>query len=129
MSVRTIAVAELHAEMRAQGVSTHEDIAFVCPACGTVQSMRDFIAAGYNPVDAERKIGFSCIGRVTGQGDAGIVAKNKGQPWDKGCNWTLGGLLQIHRLTVITPDGTSHPSFELASPPQAQAHAEKHKQK
>lgn len=87
---------------------------FVCPACGTRQSIDTLLAAGIPHNDVEKYIAFSCVGRFTGQGDAGIVAKNKGQQWDKGCNWTLGGLLTIHRLEVVYPDGTTRPAFDFA---------------
>jgi hypothetical protein len=91
---------------------------FVCPACGTTQSVQQLvdavIAAGGKKDDVHRYIGFSCIGRFTGQGDVGITVKHKGQKWDKGCNWTLGGLLHIHELEVIMPDGRRRPTFQLA---------------
>jgi hypothetical protein len=91
---------------------------FVCPACGTVQSVQQLLdavlAAGGKKDDVHRYIGFSCIGRFTSAGDAGISAKSKGKKWDKGCNWTLGGLLRIHEMEVTMPDGHARPTFELA---------------
>lgn len=94
------------------------DWKFVCPMCGTVQSVQQLldavIASGDKKDDVHGYIGFSCIGRFTGQGDAGITAKNNGQKWDKGCNWTLGGLFQVHNLEVILPDGARRKTFELA---------------
>ena len=91
---------------------------FVCPMCGTVQSVQQLldavIASGGKKDDVHGYIGFSCIGRFTHQGDAGIDAHNRGEPWDKGCNWTLGGLLRVHTLEVIMPEGGKRPTFELA---------------
>lgn len=91
---------------------------FVCPMCGTVQSVQKLldavVASGGKEEDVHGYIGFTCIGRFTGQGDAGIAAKNHGEPWDKGCNWTLGGLLQCHQLEVVMPDGRKRPTFDLA---------------
>lgn len=90
---------------------------FVCPMCGTVQSigqLRDaVIASGGTKEDVHGYIGFSCIGRFTGQGDGGITVKSRGEKWDKGCNWTLGGLFQMHTLEVDI-DGHKRPTFELA---------------
>jgi hypothetical protein len=80
------------------------------------QSMHDFICAGVDPEQAEKSIGFSCLGRFTG---AGSPKKNSGNY----CNWSLGGLLRIHELEVTTPDGEVHPFFEIASPTVAQARA------
>jgi hypothetical protein len=91
---------------------------FICPMCGTVQSVGQLadavIEAGGTKDDVHRYVGFSCIGRFTGQGDAGIAAKNLGEKWDKGCNWTLGGLFQLHTLEVVMEDGRHRPTFNLA---------------
>jgi len=95
------------------------DWKFVCPACGTVQSIKQLadavIASGGKKEDVEGYIAFSCIGRFTKAGDKGIAAKNQGKPWDKGCNWTLGGFLRIHTLEVLLPNGEKRPTFELAA--------------
>lgn len=75
---------------------------FRCVSCGTVQSGADFEALGLSREAWETRVFFACIGRVKG-------AK-------RGCDWTLGGLLRIHRLEVRMSDGTTTPSFELALP-------------
>jgi hypothetical protein len=90
---------------------------FECPMCGTAQSAADLLATGkFVPGSGEvnKYLGFSCIGRFTGQGDAGIAAKNKGENWDKGCNWTLGGLLRLHAVELVDDAGETHPHFDLA---------------
>ena len=86
---------------------------FVCPACGTIQSVQQFLDAGVAKDQIDSIIGFSCIGRFTGQTDAGIIAHNHKKPWTKGCNWTLGGLLKLHKLEVVIGD-YRRPTFELA---------------
>lgn len=117
--MRAIPLAQFRAELVAQGVGSHEDAAFVCPMCGTVQSSRDLIAAGAGKDfdSVERYLGFSCVGRFTGA----KAPRNKQD--DKPCNWTLGGLFRLHQLEVVTEDGERHPRFELATPEQSQAHA------
>lgn len=122
MSVRTITVEQRHAEIRAQGVDSLEDVAFVCPMCKQVQSARDLIAAGAgsNLEEVQGRLGFSCFGRYTG------AESPRKSPDGKPCNWTLGGLFQTHKLEVETPDGKRHPTFELATPEQAKVHAESH---
>jgi hypothetical protein len=117
--MQTMTLAEFHDALRAQGVRSHEDSAFVCPMCGAVQSGRDLIeaGAGSNFDEVEKYIGFSCIGRFMNAGPP------RAQKDGKGCNWTLGGLFQLHKLEVLTPDGKRHPRFELATPEQAQEHA------
>lgn len=73
---------------------------FKCVHCGTSQSARDFIAAGLLKEEIESYLGFSCIGRFDNS---------------KGCDWTLGGLFQIHTLEVIFPDSDAGiPIFEFA---------------
>lgn len=115
-----ITVAEFHARCRAQGVSSSNHVAVICPACGTIQSIADHINAGATPDEAERAIAFSCVGRRAGAGSP------RKEPDGKPCNWSLGGLLRIHTLTVVTEDGEKHPRFALATPAQAQAHEARH---
>jgi len=116
--VRIITVEEFLAEARAQGAKTNEDIVFVCPACGTLQSGKDLIAAGAGKTfdDVAAQVGYSCIGRWHGAGDP------RPQQDGKACNWSLGGLLHIHQLEIIAEDGEQCPRFALATPEQAQAH-------
>lgn len=113
--VRTLSYDDFDAELRGQGVSSRWHAAFVCPACGTVQSAQSLIDAGASSEEVGKYLGFSCVGRWTG-----APAHRRGDAPGKGCDWTLGGLFKIHKLEVVTPDGVHHPSFEVASPEQAQ---------
>lgn len=110
-----ITLDEFRARIKAQGVSDRTHAAFKCPMCKTVQSMKSFASAGVDEQTAERYIGFSCVGRVSG---AESPRKN---PDGKPCNWTLGGLLRLHEMEVIDDEGISHPHFEVATPEEAQA--------
>lgn len=70
---------------------------FQCCSCKQTQTLQDFINAGVEePTD---KFYFSCIGR-----------------WNenRGCKWTLGGLLQIHTTEVTSEEGKNIPVFEFA---------------
>lgn len=80
------------------GSETHK-WKFVCPRCKTAQSAEDLVAAGVSKDDVEKYVGFSCIGRFDET---------------KGCNWTLGGLFQLHDLEIETEDGKLHKHFDLA---------------
>lgn len=115
---RTMTLAAFQQACRDQGMPSPMDLAVVCPACGTVQSARDLIAAGAGAdfEEVRKKLGFSCVGRYTGAPSPRPVPD--GQP----CDWTLGGLFQIHTLEVIADDGKAYPIFELATPEQAQRH-------
>lgn len=113
--MRVIKLAQFYEEMKAQGVKRIEDVAFACPRCRTIQSAADLMMAGAGDSveEVEKYLGFACIGRFTGE--------------RIGCNWTLGGsggLCSLHELEVVTDDGKHHPHFDLATPEQAQSHAE-----
>lgn len=114
--MKTLTLSEFHAQAKTQNVM-RDDVAFVCPMCGTIQSSRLLISEGVGACYDTVKtiIGFNCVGRYTGKGSPN-EEKGKGH----GCNWSLGGLLQVHELEVITPDGKYVPCFELATPEQAQ---------
>ncbi len=87
----TMTVAEFHDALRKQGVTSREEWKFRCPRCGTVQTAQDLIDAGAGDdfEAVEKYLAFSCVGR-----------------WDdnKGCDWTLGGPLQIQELNVVVDD-------------------------
>lgn len=121
--MKTMKLSEFHLACKAQGVQRREDVALVCPMCGTVQSASDLIDAGAGEDfdQVEKYLGFSCIGRFTG-----APAPRK-RPDGRSCNWTLGGLFALHKLEVITEDGKRHPSFEPATKEQAQQHLQAQK--
>lgn len=102
---------ELVAEMQKRFGADAKQWTFVCPMCKTRQSANDFYAAGFKPGTGEvnKYLGFSCIGRFTNAGE-----HKTGTPPGKGCNWTLGGLFQIHELEIILPDGKRSACMEIA---------------
>lgn len=108
---------EFRARLSAQGME-REHSAFICPMCGTVQSMALLRSAGVPEAKVDTQIGFSCVGRWN---DAGPARDGKPANADKpGCNWTLGGLFRLHQLEV-EHEGKSHPMFVIASKEQAEA--------
>ncbi|WP_236167401.1 VVA0879 family protein [Pseudomonas fulva] len=119
---RKISLEQFQAEYKAQA-DKREDIVVICPACGTLQNGQDLIKAGAGECmdDLQGRFGFSCVGRWTGKGSATADVIAAGQ----GCNWTLGGMFQIHTLTVVDPDGNEHAFFELASKEAADAYRAK----
>jgi hypothetical protein len=122
VSVVKMTLPEFHEALKAQGVGEHQDLAFRCVMCGTIQSGRSLIAAGAGKSweEVERFVGFSCVGRFTNAGPY-----KRGTPPGSGCNWTLGGLFRLHKLEVVDEEGKSHPRFEIATPAEAQALSEK----
>ena len=95
--MKTMTLQEFLDVLKTQGVP-REQLTFECPSCKTLQCAQDLIDAGAGKDfdEVEKYLGYSCIGR-----------------FDKtnGCDWTLGGFLQIHELEVITPDGKHVPRF------------------
>ncbi len=116
--MKTMTLEEYHAALKAQGTKDHADLVMICPICGTLQTGNDLIRAGAGKTfdDVEKYLGFSCVGRFTGAGSP------RKSPDGEPCNWTLGGLFQMHKLEVVTPDGQRHPRFEVATREQAQSH-------
>lgn len=116
--MKTVTLEEFHAALMAQGAPDSSKLVFICPMCGTLQCGDDLIRAGAGKTldEVEKYLGFSCVGRFLEAGPP------RSQPDGKPCNWTLGGLFQLHKLEVVTPDGEKHPRFEVADPEAAKAY-------
>ena len=89
---------------------------FVCPMCKHVQSHEDFEKRTNLKGEGVFKVlGFSCIGRfLTNQ----RPEKIKGNKFPMkfiggGCDWTLGGLFNLHNVEVLNKDGKIEPIFEF----------------
>ena len=89
---------------------------------GTVQSGQDLIDAGAGEdfEEVQKYLAFSCVGRWTGAGSALRKETEEG----KGCDWTLGGLFQLHDFVVIDEDGKEHPHFMPALRPEEEKERE-----
>ena len=72
---------------------------FVCPACGHVASVADYLEAGA----PENAIGFSCVGRWLHE-STGAFEQKRGP-----CNYAGGGLIKINPVEI---EGRGH-FFEL----------------
>lgn len=96
--VKQITHDQFMAAIKTQGHDNVLDVEFICPRCKTHQTGRDLIkaGAGRNIYEIEGYLAFSCVGRWTNE---------------KGCDWTLGGLLKIHELEVLVPDKPARPVF------------------
>ncbi|MDR3488743.1 MAG: VVA0879 family protein [Bradyrhizobium sp.] len=124
LAMLKMTLEQAQSALKAQGVANN-DMAVVCPICGTVQSMSSLVRAGAPKESVENYFGFSCEGRFSGVGpmpsseDKSAAAETRRAL--RGCNWTLGGLFKLHRMEITYPDGTSAGSFEIATAEQAQA--------
>lgn len=78
------------------GTDDYKKWKFVCPMCKNIQTYEDFEGLTDEP---ESYFYFSCIGRLKD----GV-----------GCDWSLGGLLQIHKTEVVSEEGKHVPVFEFA---------------
>ena len=79
---------------------------FVCPSCGGIQTIQDFIDLKVE--EPENYVHFSCIGRFT-DGCKGEIG-NKRSP----CNYTNGGLFNFAKLKVLRDGEKSISVFEFA---------------
>jgi len=102
---RQVLLADYRAEGTKRFGEDRKKWLYVCPICKTVQGYGDFKRLPEEMSDDKiaSYLAFSCIGRFT-----------EGK---KGCDWTLGGLFQIHTLEVIDDEGRKHPRFEFAEIP------------
>lgn len=103
MIVQTL--EEWQAEMRGRFTSM-EEVAFICPACGHVATVKDHMAAGGKADDAPQ----GCIGRTNGKG-----SKN-GKDQGFGCNWAAYGLLGTmgKGRKIVFPDKHETEVFDFA---------------
>lgn len=81
--------------------SDSRDWTFVCPQCGTIQSVQDLLDAGVGLDVIEKHIAFNCVGQFSSK---------------IGCDWSLGGLIKIHMVEIVYSDDTVRPCFEFADP-------------
>jgi hypothetical protein len=95
--MKTITLAEWKAEGKKLFGNEIKDWKFKCVNCGETQTLREFEVAEIP--DASSKFYFSCIGRYL-QG--------------RGCDWSLGGLLQKHETEVVGEYGKPVPVYEFA---------------
>lgn len=113
--------AELERSLTQQGFDSVLDHAYVCPRCGTVQSARDFLAAGLDNFEAIKTyVGRKCIG-----GFMPMERRPRAKFSGGTCQWTTDSFqyLRMHELEVVTDEGLLEPRFLPATPEQARAHA------
>lgn len=115
-NIQTVSKSEFDNIVQEQNVHKH-CYAFICPMCGTIQSMASLVDAGVSKEKVHEYIGFSCEGRWR-EGNPPTEAKKKNS---RGCNWTLGGLFQLHNFQVQWEDGHIQPFFSPANKEQAKA--------
>lgn len=96
------------------------DWKYVCPSCGQVQSLRDFLAAGTRPREASTVVGFACVGRANLSTAARDLVVEFGEPTrGAGCRYLSNGLFPISPVEVWYYQGQdlqTRPSFEWADP-------------
>lgn len=79
------------------------DWKFVCPSCGHIASVSDWLAAGAT----EGEVAFSCVGRhIEGSQQ---MCKRPGP-----CNYAGGGLIRLNPVKIITGPEKSTSVFAFA---------------
>ncbi len=81
---------------------------FVCPACGHIQGIQDFLdRTNLSKEEISRVVGFSCIGRYDGHMD--VEMGTKPGP----CNYAGGGLICLNPVKVTMEQGKSIDVFDF----------------
>lgn len=103
MAFITMTYAEWTAEATRRFGEHKRAWAFVCPSCGYVATVGDWMDAGAS----EGEVAFSCVGRRT---------ENPKQIGERPglCNYAGGGLFRLNPVKVIMPDGVEHNIFAFA---------------
>lgn len=77
---------------------------FVCPSCGHVISVEDYMKAGA----PEAAVAYSCIGRY-------LEKRSEAFHMGQGpCNYAGGGLFRINPVTIVLPGGANSYVFDFA---------------
>lgn len=83
---------------------------FVCPACGRVSSVKEFMKLGADPNDAYQ----NCVGRVNGKGK-GFLKGEKSDTFEDGCDWASYGLFgNMGKGPIVLNNGKETQAFEFA---------------
>lgn len=98
---KVVKIKDWHKELIARFGKNHKDWKFICPACGHIQSISDFME-----IDIDPNYAYSnCIGRHTGRND---------KTGKEGCNYTINGLISLNKTTVINENYIPVKVFEMA---------------
>jgi hypothetical protein len=111
---RKLTQQELHAEAKERFGDDPLDIAFRCPNCGDVATIRDF------PENARNAAGQECIGRHLGALKGEPTNDSGRSRAELGCDWAAYGLFR-GPWEVVMDDGRSVWGFPLADAPAAAA--------
>lgn len=103
MTRRSLTHQQWVAEAMSRYGSNPRDWKFVCPSCGYVASVKEWLEAG-----AEEEIATSCVGRAL------LSRKQIGDTTGGPCNYAGYGLLRLNPVEVIHPDGAVTQAFEFA---------------
>jgi hypothetical protein len=92
------------AEMKKR-FSSSDEVAFICPACGRVATIKEHIDAGGTRDNAPQQ----CIGRTSGLGTKNQTDKGNG------CNWAAFGLFGAmgKGRQIVFPDNSSTEVFDF----------------
>ena len=91
---------------------------FICPSCGHVQTLRDFLDLGMHRRQAEQLVGYSCIGswqKHLGYSGCERVVEFMKPDQGLGCTYHGGKEPNISPITLVIEEGRSErPTFGFA---------------
>ena len=85
--------------------------AFICPACGHIATVRDWMESGA----PETAVAFSCVGRWKPGGARDAFGKGPGP-----CDYAGGGLIGLNPVIVTDDEGKEMHAFDFAPAQLAQ---------
>ena len=98
---------------QAQGVQLFgtdvNEWSYVCPACGHIQTRKDFLDLGMSPRQVDERVGFSCIGRWLARGDQLATGFDPSKGY--GCDYSGGRSPNISPITITISPGEERPTF------------------
>jgi len=100
---RRLTFAEWSAEGERRFGADRRQWRFVCPSCGHVASVAEWMGAGA----PEGAVAFSCVGRYLPTCSEMCVRPGP-------CNYAGGGLIGLNPWTVEDQDGKAHDLFAFA---------------
>ena len=105
-------LSEWKAEGKRRFGGNFEDWKFVCPACGRVNTGREFKDFGAQPKDMYQ----TCIGRYNGKGISGLKHDKNDPAPEFGCDWAAFGLFGTLNSgdVVVADDGKETAVFSFA---------------
>lgn len=103
--IKPIPLSEWHAKARELFGEKARYWRFICPACKTVQTGKQFMDAGCSEEEAKNSIAVECIGRWLSKEKSQKAFGEKKRIQGKPCDYAGYGLFKLNPVPVLFDDG------------------------